>query len=102
MKWIDRLFGRKETPTPQEVKSGRFEIEQNGHVAYLEYTIAGKILGLIHTEVPKELRNKGLASELTDNALRFARDNGMKVDVVCPLVAGYFDRHKEYADLLLR
>jgi uncharacterized protein len=101
MKWIDKVFGRKDA-TPQEVTSGRFEIEQDGHVAYLEYTIAGKILGLIHTEVPKELRSRGLASELTETALQFARDNGMKVDVICPLVAGYFERHPEHKDLLLK
>lgn len=101
MKWVDKLFGRKDAPQ-QEVTSGRFEIEQDGRIAYLEYTIAGNILGLIHTEVPKELRNRGLASELTMNALQFARDNGMKVDVVCPLVAGYLERHPNDADLLLK
>jgi uncharacterized protein len=101
MKWIEKLFGRKDAPV-EKVTSGRFEIEQDGQVAYLEYTIAGKILGLIHTEVPKDLRNKGLASELTMNALQFARDHGMKVDVVCPLVAGYFERHPEYRDILMR
>lgn len=101
MKWIDKLLGRKDAP-PQKVTSGRFEIEQDGHVAYLEYTVAGKILGLIHTEVPKELRGTGLASELTMNALKFARDNGMKVDVVCPLVAGYFEKHPEFRDLLMK
>lgn len=101
MKWIDSVFGRKDAPK-EKVTSGRFEIEQDGHIAYLEYTIAGKILGLIHTEVPKELRGTGLASELTVNALKFARDHGMKVDVVCPLVAGYFERHPEYKDLLLK
>jgi predicted GNAT family acetyltransferase len=99
--WIEKLFGRKDAPL-EKVTSGRFEIDQDGHVAYLEYTIAGKILGLIHTEVPKELRNKGLASELTERALQFARDNRMKVDVICPLVAGYFERHPEHKDLLLR
>jgi predicted GNAT family acetyltransferase len=101
MNWIKKLFERKDE-TPQEVTTGRFEIEQDGHVAYLEYTIAGKILGLIHTEVPKELRNRGLASELTKTALQFARDHRMKVDVVCPQVSGYLERHKEDSDLLLR
>jgi predicted GNAT family acetyltransferase len=101
MKWMDKLFGRRDAP-PQEVTSGRFEIEQDGHVAYLEYTIAGKTLGLIHTEVPKELRGKGLASELTKTALQYARDHGMKIDVICPLVAGYFERHPEHKDLLMK
>ena len=94
------MFGRKKEP-PQEVKTGRFEIEQDGHVAYLEYTIAGNVLGLVHTEVPKELRGRGLASELAKSALEYARVNQMRVDVICPSVAAYVERHKEYSDLLL-
>jgi len=97
---FDQLFGRKKKP-PQEVKTGRFELEQGGHVAYLEYTIAGNILALIHTEVPAELRGEGVSSELIKSALDFARSNQMKVDVVCPSVADYLGKHKEYADLML-
>jgi len=95
------MFGKKKD-TPQEVTTGRFEIEQDGHVAYLEYTIAGDVLGLVHTEVPKELRGRGLASELAKSALEYARENQMRVDVICPSVAAYVERHKEYSDLLLQ
>jgi predicted GNAT family acetyltransferase len=95
-----QLFERKKAE-PQEVKKGRFEIEQDGHVAYLEYTISANILGLVHTEVPVELRGRGLASELATSAFRFAEENHMKVDVICPSVAGFLERHKEYEHLLM-
>ena len=87
---------------PQEVTSGRFEIEQDGKVAYLEYKIAGKILELIHTEVPAELRGKHLASELAENALKWARENDYKVDIICPNVLDYIAKHPEYEDLVMR
>lgn len=93
------LLGQRKKP--QEVAKGKFEIEQDGHVAYLEYTIAGNILGLLHTEVPTSLRGKGLSSELVRSALEWARENHMKVDVVCPTVAAYLERHHEFDDLLL-
>jgi uncharacterized protein len=95
------MFGHKKEPQ-QEVTGGRFEIGQGGHVAYLEYTVAGKILALVHTEIPKELRGQGLASELAKSALQWARDHQMKVDVICPSVAGYLERHKQFSDLVLR
>jgi predicted GNAT family acetyltransferase len=95
------MFGRKKEPQ-QEVKTGRFELQQDGKTAYLEYTIAGNVLGLVHTEIPKELRGRGLSSELTKSALEWARENHMKVDVICPSVAAYLERHKEYSDLVLR
>jgi hypothetical protein len=94
------MFGRKK-PSPQQVTSGRFEIERDGSVAYLEYTQAGKILQLIHSEVPAAMRGKGIGSELAHSALEWAREQGLKVDVICPSVAAYMEKHPKYADLVL-
>ena len=98
------MFQRKTPstkPSPQKVISGRLEIEREGHVAYLEYTLAGKILQLIHSEVPIALRGQGLGSELAQAAMDWAREQGLKVDVICPSVAEYLKKHPEYADLVL-
>ena len=94
------MFSRQK-PVPQQVTSGRFEIEREGHVAYLEYTLAGKVLQLIHSEVPTALQGKGLGSELAHAALEWAREQELKVDVICPSVAEYLKKHPEYADLVL-
>lgn len=90
------------SPPEQPVTTGRFEIEQDGQTAYLDYSLTGNILELIHTEVPPPLRHQGLASALAENALRWARERGLKVDVVCPTVRRYIDEHPEYSDLELR
>lgn len=88
-------------PSLQQVISGRFEIERDGHLAYLEYTLAGRVLQLIHSEVPEAMRGQGVASELAHSALEWAREQGVKVDVICPSVAAYLEKHPEYADLVL-
>jgi len=95
------MFRRKAQPEPVQATSGRLEIERQGHVAYLEYTLAGKVLQLIHSEVPAALRGQGLGSELAHSALEWAREQGLKVDVICPSVAEYLSKHPEYADLVL-
>jgi uncharacterized protein len=95
------IFHRKPLPS-QKVTTGRFEIEQGGQTAYLEYSLSGNILELIHTEVPSELRHLGLASALAENALRWAAERKLKVDVVCPTVRRYIEQHPEYADLEMR
>jgi uncharacterized protein len=107
------MFGRSKSPqdshsralsarqSAQQVTNGRFEIEQDGHVGYLEYNLAGKVLQLIHSEVPEALRGRGVASELAKSALDWARQNGVKVDVICPSVAAYIEKHPEYSDLVL-
>lgn len=96
------IFGKHEKSVPQPVTNGRFEIERNGEIAYLEYALAGKVLELIHTEVPESMRGQGVASELAQSALEWARENRVRVDVICPLVAGYVGKHPEYSDLLIR
>ena len=96
-----RFFGSKK-PTPVIVTNGRFELERDGQVAYLEYTIARDVLELLHSEIPQSLRGTGIASTLAKTALDWARDHHMRVDVVCPFVAAYLLSHPEYSDLVMR
>ena len=94
------IFHRKPRP-PQKVTTGRFEIERNGEVAYLEYSLSGDILELIHTEIPENIRHMGLAAALAESALQWAREHNLKVDIVCPTVREYVSRHPEYSDLVM-
>jgi len=96
-----KIFGNKK-PAPQLVTTGRFELERDGHVASLQYTVAGHVLALLHTEIPDALRGSGIASTLAQTALDWARDHHLKVDVVCPFVAAFLETHREYSDLVLR
>src|SRR5215475_10191398 len=90
------------SPVPRRVTAGRLEIDQSGEVAYLEYSLDGDVLELMHTEVPENLRGLGLANSLAESALRWAREHNVKVDIVCPTVQGYVEKHPEYCDLVLR
>lgn len=96
-----KILGRKASE-PQKVTTGRFEMERDGKLAFLDYSISGNVLELIHTEVPVELRKHGMASSLAETALRWAQENHYKVDVICPSVQDYIGKHPEYADLVLR
>ena len=96
-----RIF-KHDKPAAELVTTGRFELEQNGHVATLLYTLAGHVLGLVETEVPEVLKGTGTGSALVKSALDYAREQHLKVDVTCPFVAGYLKKHPEYSDLVLR
>jgi predicted GNAT family acetyltransferase len=74
-----------------------------GETAYLEFDLdsAGWIT-LLHTEVPAALRGRGIAGTLAKTGLEYARDNNLKVDVMCPLVANYLSKHPEFQDLVGR
>ena len=85
----------------RSVSRSRFELEESGVTAYLEFDLdsAGWIT-LLHTEVPEALRGRGLAGMLAKTGLEYARDNNLKVDVVCPLVANYLSKHPEFQGLV--
>ena len=87
-----------------ERKSGlrsRFEFEENQETAYLEFEIdSGGWITLWHTEVPKALRGRGVAGMLAKTALEYARDQKLKVDVVCPMVADYIAKNPEFNSLV--
>jgi len=79
----------------------RFEYDEDGDTAYLEFEIdSGGWITLWHTEVPESLRGRGIASVLAKTALEYARNNQLKVDVICPVVADYIQKNPEYRSLL--
>ncbi len=87
--------------TPTRVTRSRFEIAQDGQTAYLEFETDDQgWLTLIHTEVPKELRGRGLAEELVTTAFQYAKDNGLKVDLLCPVAFHIAKSHPEFQSLV--
>jgi uncharacterized protein len=86
-----------------QVQRSRFEFEEKGETAYLEFELAsGGWITLWHTEVPDVLRGRGIAGMLAKTALEYARDNQLKVDVVCPVVAEYISKNQEFKTLVGR
>jgi predicted GNAT family acetyltransferase len=77
----------------------RFEIEGQPS-AFLQYATGPGRIRLIHTEVPAALRERGFASELAKGALDYARDHRLRVEVSCPFVRSYLERHPEYQPLV--
>lgn len=76
----------------------RFELEVEGGVAFANYRRAPGIIVITHTETPRELRGRGIASALVKGALALIRTEGLKVVAGCGFVADYLDKHPEEAD----
>ena len=54
----------------------RFEMEAEGEIAFANYRLApGKVI-ITHTETPRALRGRGIASELVKGALNLIRADG--------------------------
>jgi len=78
----------------------RFEAVVDNQLCVLEYTIDGKTISMNHVRVPEAVGGRGIAGQITRHALDWARSNHLRVVPNCPYVAGWIERHPEYADLI--
>jgi predicted GNAT family acetyltransferase len=77
----------------------RFEMDVEGTMAFANYRLTPQAVIITHTETPRALRGRGIASELVGGALDLIRADGRKVIAGCGFVVDYLYKHPEYADL---
>lgn len=77
----------------------RFELDVEGGLAFANYRRAPGTVIITHTETPRALRGRGIASELVGGALKLIRADGNKVVAGCGFVADYLRSHPEFSDL---
>jgi predicted GNAT family acetyltransferase len=78
----------------------RFELAVDGGIAFANYRLTPGAVIITHTETPRALRGRGIASELVHGALELIRADGHKVMAGCGFVADYLRKHPEYDDLV--
>jgi len=78
----------------------RFELDVEGQVAFANYRETPQAVIITHTETPRALRGRGIASELVQGALEMIRADGHKVIAGCGFVVDNLSKHPEYRDLM--
>ena len=89
-------------PVVDNPDENQFEAHVEGQVAFVSYIKHCDMMIFTHTEVPKELQGRGLASVLARAVLERAREERWTVIARCPFIAKYIERHPEYQSLLRR
>ncbi|HEY4941842.1 MAG TPA: GNAT family N-acetyltransferase [Rhizomicrobium sp.] len=79
---------------------GRFELEENGQVAFANYHRSGLHVVIPHVEAPPALRGAGTAGRLMEGIVGLARAEGFKITPTCSYAAIWFRRHRGAADVL--
>lgn len=80
----------------------RYEIDAEGHKAYIEYTRQPGMIILSHTFVPKPLEGKGIGSELVRMVLEEVKSKDWQVVPQCDFIAIYIRRHPEWEELIVK
>ena len=87
-------------PVTDNAARGRFELVEEGKLAFADYRRQEGVLVLPHVEADPALRGRGAAGRLMEGVLEIARQEGRKVRPVCGYAAAYIARHPQHADLL--
>lgn len=83
-------------------RGGEFVIDENGNrAAEMTYTKSGENkITFDHTFVDKEFRGEGIGKDLIAEGIKYARENNLKVDPLCPFAKSEIDKNESYADVL--
>ncbi|MEI9886854.1 MAG: GNAT family N-acetyltransferase [Rhizomicrobium sp.] len=78
----------------------RFELEENGEIAFANRRRDGAHVVIPHVEAAPALRGTGAAGRLMQGIVAMARAEGFKITPTCSYAAAWFKRHREAADVL--
>ncbi|MEI9930354.1 MAG: GNAT family N-acetyltransferase [Rhizomicrobium sp.] len=79
----------------------RFELLEDGHLAFAAYRRSENLVTIPHVESAKELRGKGTASRLMTGIVALAREHSFKITPTCPYAIAWFRNHPEAEDVLI-
>ncbi len=69
-----------------------FSAELSGCRAVLQYRQANGFMSIVHTRVPLEIRNRGVAAQLMRAALAAARAHGWQVEPACSYARAFMQQ----------
>lgn len=80
---------------------GAFYIQENDvKVGEMVVGISGTALTVYHTEVNPEMEGNGLAKQMLDKMVTYAREKKLQVIPLCEYVSAQFKRHPDdFADV---
>ena len=87
-------------PVKKNEEKNRYELDVDGHIAFIDYKETNSTVALIHTEAPAELAGSGAASALVEKSLNLIKESGKTVSPYCPYVFAFIKKHPEWKELV--
>lgn len=74
-------------------KDARYELEENGHVAYATYRRENGVLMIDYVYAPPELRGSGVAARLMKQVMAAAKEDALHVHPVCGYAQAWLQKN---------
>ena len=75
-------------------------LDEQGQEAVVTYRQKDNQLGITHTGVPPQYRRRGIAGEMVQHVIDYARANDLRVVPYCSYVVHYLNEHPDQKDVL--
>ena len=85
-----------DVPLVKNEEKKRFEIEVDGHFAFINFGEVGDQIALVHTEAEPELGGTGAAAAVVEKTLMWIEENHKSLLPFCPYVFAFIKRHPEW------
>lgn len=76
--------------------------EEGRKVAEITWQKRDDVLYIDHTFTDPALRGQGIAGQLVDEVVKYARDENLLIMPVCPYVVDKFNKDEQYQDIDFR
>jgi len=84
------------------IEQNQYEFRIETFVPRIEYIKAKNNIYLTHTEVPRELENKGIGSSMVRQVFSVIEQEDLTLIPLCPFVAMYIKRHPKWKKLVMK
>tara|TARA_R110000868_G_scaffold139534_1_gene354454 strand:- start:1163 stop:1435 length:273 start_codon:yes stop_codon:yes gene_type:complete len=81
-------------------EKSRFELLENGEVAFADYRLSDGQISIPYVESPVALRGTGAAGRLMEGVVTHARERELKIVPICGYAVSWFKRHPEHQSIL--
>ena len=98
-KWINKLI-----PQILDIKhdkdNNRFTLDINSELAKVEYTLKDNKMYLVHSEIPYNLRGKGIGKVLVEKTFEKLTEEGYNAIAICPYVKAVARRSEKWSKII--
>lgn len=94
-KWINKLIPHI-LDIKHDKEHNRFTLDINGELAKVDYTLKDSKMYLVHSEVPYNLRGKGIGKILVEKTFEKLTEEGYKAVAVCSYIKAVASRSEKW------
>jgi len=98
-KWLNKLIPSR-LPIIHDIENQQYIININGEIAKVEYSLNDSIMSLTHSEVPYNLRGKGLGKVLVEKAFEKLNNEGHNAVAVCSYIKAIAKRSTKWNSII--